>query len=414
MIAIRADNIYKEYRTYRKPRHWLEEKLSFGKISRARVVRALDDVTISVSHGDTYGIIGPNGSGKTTLLKIITGLAQPTRGVIELDGKVAAFLELGSGFHPEFTGRQNIRLNCAIMGVPHRKIEKLIDGIIEFSELGEAAEDPVRTYSSGMFMRLGFSVAAALDPEILVVDEVLSVGDEYFMGKCIDRLNELKRKDKTIVMVSHDLALVRRFCNRVGLLRKGKLIAEGTPDEVADKYLGQVYEEAARRLETKRTGSGIGQGSDVVRRGSGEIEITHVELFGPEGSPARVLKTGAPFSIEMQYSVKSPIKKAMFGFNIFRGDGVLLASTNHELGLSKIEHPQLEQGRAGIVVFKCDSMSLLTGDYSLGVSIFRGDEAIPVPIDELLGAIRFKVFSAEHRDKGTILMPGNWVFSNIS
>jgi len=409
MNAIEAKRLIKEYRTYRKPRHWLTEKLSLGAIKKARVIKALDDVSATVKRGESFGIIGPNGSGKTTFLKVITGLVKPTRGHVSVNGRPAAFLELGAGFHPDFTGRRNIYLNCALMGIGPREIRRKVDEIIEFGELGDAVDDPVRTYSSGMYMRLGFSVAAAMDPEILVVDEVLSVGDEYFMGKCIERLNRFKRDGKTIVMVSHDLGMVRQLCDNVALLDKGKVIREGDPQEVADAYLARVYEEAARRLH-KTGGETRRLDGEAIRRGTGEVEITRVELMDERANPARVLETGRPFSVRMDYLVRTPVEKALFGLNIFRNDGVLLVSTNHELGGKSIEHPPLTGGAAGTVVFKCDALSLLGGDYSLGVNVYRADRAIPMPADEILGAIRFKVFSTTYRDKGVVHLPGRWEF----
>lgn len=408
MPVIEATDLIKEYRAYRKPRHWLMEKISFGKVSHAHVIRALDGVSVFVEQGQSFGIIGPNGSGKSTLLKVITGLLRPTSGQVKTHGRVAAFLELGSGFHPDFTGRQNIRLNCAVMGVSPKETRRLTDEIAAFSELGEAVDDPVRTYSSGMFMRLGFSVAAHIDPEILVVDEVLSVGDEYFMGKCIDHLNEFKLKGRTIVMVSHDLGLVRRLCDRVILLRNGKMTDRGDPDSVADNYLRQVYEEAARKLQ-----SGIGaEKIEGVRRGSGEIEIVRAEIKSPDGSPLRMIETGQSVEIEMDYVVRRGVEKALFGFNIFRHDGVLLVSTNHELGPTPVNHPSLTPGSAGQVIFHCNAMPLLSGDYSLGFSIFRAGIGVPTPIDELLGAIKFKIVSVRHRDKGAWLLPGRWEFTS--
>ncbi len=409
MNAIEAHELVKEYRTYRKPRHWVTEKLSLGAVKKARVIRALDGISATVSRGASFGIIGPNGSGKTTFLKVITGLVKPTRGRVNVNGAAAAFLELGAGFHPDFTGRRNIYLNCAIMGIGSREIRRKVDEVIEFSELGDAVDDPVRTYSSGMYMRLGFSVAAAMDPQILVVDEVLSVGDEYFMGKCVERLNRFKRDGKTIVMVSHDLGMVRQLCDSVILLDNGRALREGNPSDVADAYLTRVYEEAARRLH--KTGGDTGKmEGEGVRRGSGEIEITRVELADENGNPVRVLDTWRPFTVRMDYRVKTPVNKALFGFNVFRSDGVLLASTNHELGKKSAEHPPLIEGASGSVTFKCDGASLLTGDYSLGVSIYSAEGAIPMPVDEILGAIRFKVFSTKYRDKGTVHLPGDWEF----
>lgn len=404
--AIFAKNIRKEFRLYRKPRDWLVKKLTFAKIDNSRRIVALDDISVTVEKGKTFGIIGPNGAGKTTLLKVLTGMMTPTKGEISINGKVAGFLELGLGFHPDFTGRQNIKLNCAILGLSRSETDKLTDEIIAFSELKEAIDDPVRTYSAGMYMRLGFSIATAIKPDILVVDEVLSVGDEYFMGKCLDYLNRFKAQGGTLVLVSHDLSLIRHLCDETALLVKGKIISQGAPDDVADAYLETVYETAVTGMKPFTSdGATIFEG---VRRGSGEIRITGFELIDDKGNQSNILETDRPFKLRMFCQVYQPIAKPLFGFNIFRHDGVLLVSTNHTLGEETKVNAKLEKGQSLTVTFNCEKLPLLKGKYSLGLSVFHGDMPMPMPVDEVLGAAKFEVVQGKRREKGALLLEGGW------
>lgn len=408
MPVIEAHELTKIYRVYRKPRDWLVERLTLGRVDRARKICALDKVSVTLDQGRTLGIIGPNGAGKSTLLKVLTGLVRPTSGRLKVSGQVMSFLELGSGFHPEFTGRQNVKLNCAILGLSPKEAAGRAEEIIAFSELGEAIDDPVRTWSAGMFMRLGFSVAAAFAPDVLVVDEVLSVGDEYFMGKCLERINRFKAEGRTIVMVSHDLSLIRYLCDEVVLLIKGKIVASGPSDDVADAYLDSVYETAITSMKSLTVDGAVPQSG--VRRGSGEMRILRSELQDENGNPTTALETGKPFKVRFEYRADQPIHKTLFGLNIFRSDGVLLVSTNHILGPGAAEAPPFESGESGEVTFECDNLPLLKGHYSLGVNIFHGDSPMPLPIDEVLGAVKFEVLQGRFRDKGTLVLPGRWSF----
>lgn len=407
-LAIKAEKVTKEFRLYRKPRDWLVKKITFGKVDNSRRITALDNISVEIEKGKTFGIIGPNGAGKTTLLKVLTGMMTPTRGEISINGKVTGFLELGLGFHPDFTGRQNIKLNCAILGLSRSQTEKLTEEIIAFSELKEAIDDPVRTYSAGMYMRLGFSIATAVKPDILVVDEVLSVGDEYFMGKCLDHLNKFKASGGTLVIVSHDLALIRHLCDETVLLVKGKIIAQGKPDNVADAYLGTVYETAVSGMKPFTTGEDIA--FDGVRRGSGEIRITGFELIDDKGNKSKILETDKSFKLKIFCEVVEPVKKPLFGFNIFRHDGILLVSTNHTLGKTAQEEIKLEAGQRLTVTFHCEKLPLLKGRYSLGLSVFHGDMPMPMPIDEILGAMKFEVSQGRRQEKGTLFLEGSWQF----
>jgi len=330
---------------------------------------------------------------------------------LKVSGRVMSFLELGSGFHPEFTGRQNVKLNCAILGLAPKDAAQRTEEIVAFSELGEAIDDPVRTYSSGMFMRLGFSVAAAFAPDVLVVDEVLSVGDEYFMGKCLDHINRFKAEGRTIVMVSHDLSLIRHLCDEVVLLTNGKIAGYGPPDEVADAYLDTVYRTAVTTMKPFTTEGAAPEAG--VRRGSGEMRILRFELMDENGKPTTTLATGRPFSVHIAYRAGQPIPSAMIGINIFRADGVLLVSTNHLLGAGAAVAPDLEAGQSAEALFECDNLPLLKGHYSLGVNIFHGDRPMPMPIDEILGAVKFEVLQGRLRDKGTFLLPGKWAFKKV-
>lgn len=406
--AIKAKEITKEFRLYRKPRDWLIKKITFGKVDNSRRIIALDNISVEIEKGKTFGIIGPNGAGKTTLLKVLTGMMTPTRGKISINGKVASFLELGLGFHPDFTGRQNIKLNCAILGLSRSQTEKLTEEIIAFSELKEAIDDPLRTYSAGMYMRLGFSIATAVKPDILVVDEVLSVGDEYFMGKCLDYLNKFKTSGGTLVIVSHDLALIRHLCDETVLLVNGKIAAQGEPDNVADAYLETVYETAVIGMKPFTAGEDIA--FDGVRRGSGEIRITGFELIDDKGNKSKILETNKSFKLKIFCEVIERVKKPLFGFNIFRHDGILLVSTNHTLGENAPKEIKLEAGQRLTVTFHCEKLPLLKGIYSLGLSVFHGDMPMPMPIDEILGAVKFEVVQGRRQEKGTLFLEGYWQF----
>ena len=235
--AIKVKNLTKQFKINSDKPRTLKEKILFSNRNKVEKHTVLRDITLNIEKGETVALIGTNGSGKSTLLKLMTKIIYPTTGTITTYGKLTSLLELGAGFHPDFTGRENIYFNAAIFGLTKQEIERRIDEIIEFSELGEFIDNPVRTYSSGMYMRLAFSIAINVDAEILLIDEILAVGDQHFQDKCFSKLEELKKSDKTIVIVTHSLDQVKRLCTRAIWIKDGEVELDGDPNEVVDKYL---------------------------------------------------------------------------------------------------------------------------------------------------------------------------------
>ena len=236
-IAIKIKNLYKDFKLNSDKPRTLKEKLIWSKNNKVEKLTILKNINLEIKKGETVALIGTNGSGKSTLLKLMTRIIYPTKGTIETRGKLTSLLELGAGFHPDFTGRENIYFNAAIFGLTKQEIERRLDEIIEFSELGDFIDNPVRTYSSGMYMRLAFSIAINVDAEILLIDEILAVGDQHFQDKCFKKLTELKESDKTIVIVTHNLSQVEQLCNRAIWIKDGSIEMDSKPSEVVKKYI---------------------------------------------------------------------------------------------------------------------------------------------------------------------------------
>lgn len=235
--AIEVKNMTKSFKIYSDKPNTLKERLVFWNKNSKEIRTVLKDINLNINKGETVALIGTNGSGKSTLLKLMTKIIYPTKGIIKTDGKLTSLLELGAGFHPDFTGRENIYFNASIFGLTRKEIDKRMDDIIRFSELEEFIDNPVRTYSSGMYMRLAFSVAINVDAEILLIDEILAVGDQHFQDKCFDKLQQLSESDKTIVIVSHSLDAIKKLCNRAIWIYNGKVKMDGNPKDVIDEYL---------------------------------------------------------------------------------------------------------------------------------------------------------------------------------
>ena len=236
-IAIKIKNLYKDFKLNSDKPRTLKERLIWSKNNKVERLTILKDIDLEIKKGETVALIGTNGSGKSTLLKLMTRIIYPTKGTIKTNGKLTSLLELGAGFHPDFTGRENIYFHAAIFGLTKQEIERRLDEIIEFSELGDFIDNPVRTYSSGMYMRLAFSIAINVDAEILLIDEILAVGDQHFQDKCFKKLIELKESDKTIVIVTHNLGQVEQLCNRAIWIKDGRIEMDSKPDEVIKKYI---------------------------------------------------------------------------------------------------------------------------------------------------------------------------------
>ncbi len=296
---------------------------------------ALDDVSFIVEKGQTLGLIGENGSGKSTMLKIVAGITKPSSGRITTAGKVSALIELGAGFHPEITGRENVFINGIMLGLSKKEITAKFDEIVRFAELEDFIDAPVKTYSSGMYMRLGFSVAINVNPEILLIDEVLAVGDASFIPKCLDRIDDFRRRKKTILFVSHDLATVEKICDRVVWLKNGRVAAAGEPKRIVDAYLQDIAEKQEKAFEKKHDGAGPSEDYGDERRenrwGKREIEIRKVTLRNLQGQPKHVFSPDEGLVVEMAVAAPSPASDFVFGVGIFNSQGISCYGTNTQL-----------------------------------------------------------------------------------
>ena len=358
--AIRADHVSKTYLVRHERRRTLKEHLLRQYAPKTRV-DALHDVSFSVEPGETYGIVGANGSGKSTLLKLIAGTSRPTIGTVAVTGRVSALLELGAGFHPDFTGRENAYLNASILGLSRKETDRIIPSIIDFAELGDFFDGTVKTYSSGMYMRLAFAVAAHVDPDVLLIDEILAVGDEYFQRKCFAKLNEFRSRGKTICFVSHDLSAVAKLCRRAMLLDGGHVRAEGDIRRVLGAYAQLVEQHEEHALDSATTGD---------RWGSGEVTIDEVTLHG--GPEPHILRSGAPFEIRLGYRVNGSVPATIFGLTIYRDDGAGVYGTNTEI--DGVQVP-VATG-AATISFRGEHLDLLPGRYVLDVGVIGPNDHV--------------------------------------
>lgn len=392
MLAIRAEHLEKRYRL-RTGRAPTLKELVLRQIPPAEVVQALKDVTFSVERGQCFGVVGANGSGKSTLLKLIAGTAKPTTGTIDVQGRVSALLELGAGFHPDFTGRENAYLNGSLLGLSRKDTEAAMPKIESFAQLGRFFDAPIKTYSSGMAARLGFSVAVHVDPDVLLVDEVLAVGDEYFQHKCYAKIAEFRGAGKTIVLVSHDIGLIQRLCDRAIWLDQGRVAASGTVRDVATAYHLEVGE---RELRERALRGEVGG-----RSGSGEIEIVSAKVIDKGGAPKTLLEIGGPASFEIRYRNKSGLSDAVFGVYVYRDDGTGIYGTNTML--DDVTVPLRDEG---VVRFAMDSLALLPGAYDVDVAATdRSDRHY----DYHQKALNFRVVGTS-REAGFARLPHRWEF----
>ena len=392
MVAIRAEHLEKRYRL-RTGRAPTLKELVLRQIPSAEIVYALRDVSFGVDRGQCFGVVGANGSGKSTLLKLIAGTAKPTTGTIEVEGRVSALLELGAGFHPDFTGRENAYLNGSLLGLSRKQTEAAMPKIESFAQLGRFFDAPIKTYSSGMAARLGFAVAVHVDPDVLLVDEVLAVGDEYFQHKCYAKIAEFRGAGKTIVLVSHDIGLIQRLCDRAIWLDQGRVAASGTVRDVATAYHLEVGE---RELRERALRGEVGG-----RTGSGEVEIVSAKVIDKAGASKTLLEIGDPASFEIRYRNKSGVNDAVFGVYVYRDDGTGIYGTNTML--DEVAVPLREEG---VVRFAMDSLALLPGAYDVDVAATdRSDRHY----DYHQKALNFRVVGSS-REVGIARLPHRWEF----
>jgi ABC-type polysaccharide/polyol phosphate transport system ATPase subunit len=341
--VVLAQRISKVYPLYKRPSDRLLEVFALGKRRRHTEFWALRDVSFRAERGEILALVGPNGSGKSTLLQIVSGLLQPTAGRILTDGRVAALLELGAGFNPEFTGRENVYLNGEIMGLTRREVDKAFASISAFAEIGEFIDRPVKEYSSGMYVRLAFATAIHVEPEILIVDEALAVGDAIFANRCIQKFEELKRKQVTILFVSHDLGLVKRLAHRAILLLNGQIAAEGAPSDVVNRYVGFVHEREQAKPDAEEENAVERNAS--FRHGDGASRITDVRILDPQGETLNAILSGCPVTVRVRAEFKQTVEEPVVGILVRNRLGIDVYGTN-----TRIENRSFGTFHAGEVL----------------------------------------------------------------
>ena len=399
-IAIQFESVSKIFKAQRnRPRSFQEVVTSLGhrRPVQEETFWVLRDVSFSVSAGETVGLIGENGAGKSTALKLMARTVLPTSGTVTLNGKVSALLELGAGFHPDLSGRENIYLSGSLMGLTRTYLRARFDEIVAFSELEPFIDMPVKHYSSGMYMRLAFSVSAHVDPDILLVDEVLAVGDQAFQAKCLRRISQLQERGATILIVSHELGTIDRLCQRVIWLDEGRVCGDGQPDEVIPQYVGRrgggkdgwlISESAA--------------GKPAQRWGSGQIRIERFELLNKEEHPSLAFTTGERMTIRLWYYAETRIRNPAFGIAIYSDNGITITSPNC------VEDGQcsIVEGH-GYVDYIFEALPLLNGTYDLTVAVY--DRYITSPYDHWHKVGRFIVQDKFLRQRdGLVSLPGRW------
>ena len=427
--AIELANVTKIYRRYggrqfSTLKSALLQRSILRDLNPAETFPALTDVSFAVPQGSTFGVVGRNGSGKSTTLKLVAGITKPTSGTVAVRGRISALIELGAGFHPEISGRENVFINGIMLGLSKREIQKRFDEIVEFAELREFIDAPVKTYSSGMYMRLGFSVAVHVDPEILLVDEVLAVGDEGFTHKCLDKFGEFKRRGKTILLVTHSLGLVERFCDEAVWLDAGRNRAQGDPKRVTGAYVTDVERQEEQFLaasdaktqhdagaDTGLTGPQPHDAGDAAadmskaaegRWGSGGVEITRVQLLNDQGLATHVYHSGEPMTLQLDVRAPRPVDDFVFGVGIFNAEGVSVYGTNTDIE----EHEADTLSGDAVVRLDIASLDLVEGTYKLDVAVHRLDGA-PYDYHRLLYTFRVK---SRVKDVGIYRPRHSWRF----
>lgn len=358
---------------------------------------ALRDVSFEIKKGETVAIVGPNGSGKSTLLKLLAQITEPTEGEIYIDGRMTALIELGAGFHPELSGRENIYLNGAILGVGRREMEAKFDEVVEFAGLGDFLDTPVKHFSTGMAVRLGFALAVSVDPEILLVDEVLAVGDAAFRKRCLDKIDSFISTGKTIVIVTHNLQEVQKIARRALLICQGKIQADGAPEFVMGRYASLLQEQNAPRV-------GLAAGGKENPRVTPPIEIIKVRVCGLDEREQSSFKTHDELQVWITYVAHVPMVNPIFRVQIYRSDGLFCHGMNtgrHRIDLGEVY-------REGTIILRYPDLGLLQGDYSIHVAVLS-TEHDELPLHQAAGAHGIHVDSQRIEGGGILSMPSQWI-----
>lgn len=438
--AIEVENVSKSFKVYYDRGNTLKDVLVTRGRNKAETREILKGISFNVKQGEAIGLIGKNGCGKSTTLKLLTRIIYPDSGRIRLNGRVSSLLELGAGFHPDMSGRENIYLNAAIFGLTHREIDNKVNEIIKFSELEDFIENPVRTYSSGMYMRLAFAVAINVEADILLIDEILAVGDVSFQTKCFEKLKEIKAKGTTIIIVSHSLGQIEQICDRTIWLEDGLIKKEGIPKFIHEEYLAsmedrrldQIVRDKQREREEKTHSDKydsreeqenignqtIGENKkcddkaqhanwsmDAVRSGNRDVEFIDVELRNKDGKETMVFTTGDELVVHMEYQANKEGMKGNFGVGINRDDGVYCYGTNTLIELDKM----IPTDGKGTVEMVIPELTLLPAKYILDVAIHTKDE---IPIDKIHHILEFQVKAAK-KDFGVARLENKWFVDGV-
>lgn len=374
--AIEVHNLEKSFKVYYDKGNTFKEKVLFTKRNRYEIRRVLRGISFEVKKGEAIGLIGHNGCGKSTTLKLLTRIIYPDSGSIEMAGRVASLIELGAGFHPDMSGRENIYINAAIFGLTKKEIDARLVDIIAFSELEEFIDNPVRTYSSGMYMRLAFAVAINVDADILLVDEILAVGDAAFQAKCFNKMREIKGNGTTIVIVSHALNQIEQICDRSIWIHEGIIKAEGFPRDVDPQYMLYMSSKvpgnekpAETEKKTDEAGGGYMRANDKNRWGSGEVIMTSVTCYNDKSEDIRSFASNESCTIEIKYKAVNKVEDAVIGLAVFRDDHTHIYGTNTLIDTSE---PVLLEG-SGKILLKIKSLSLNEGRYIIDFNLHKPD-----------------------------------------
>ncbi|MDD6481307.1 MAG: ABC transporter ATP-binding protein [Lachnospiraceae bacterium] len=418
--AIEVKNITKSFKIYLDKGHTLKEKTLFSRRRKYEKREVLKGISFEVKKGEAIGLIGHNGCGKSTTLKLLTKIMYPDSGTIEMRGRVSSLLELGAGFHPDLSGRENIYINASIFGLTKMEIDERVEDIIAFSELEEFIDNPVRTYSSGMYMRLAFAVAINVDADILLIDEILAVGDTGFQTKCFNYLKRIKAKGTTIVIVSHSMGQIEQICDRSIWIHEGRIKAKGIPKEVDMQYLDYmgeqrqaIAEKEEKRKKQEKLKKAVAEKNqkenvsektvapeEKKRWGNGKAQITSVKMVKNGEKESVSFQTGDDITIQLAYSVNETVEDAVFGIGIFRMDGLQCYGTNTRIDMLD----KFNLNKDGVAEIKLADVQLLPGEYLLDVAI---ESDMGIPVDYFREAYRFEMFSAVS-DVGVARVPHEW------
>jgi ABC-2 type transport system ATP-binding protein len=394
--AIIVDSVSKNFRLYHERNRYIKAAILRGRRARYEEFWALEDVSFEVEHGSTLGLIGSNGSGKSTMLKCLTGIYRPDKGRITVNGNIAALLELGSGFHPELSGRENIYLNAAILGLSKKDAQRQFDSIVEFAGLERFIDTAVKNYSSGMQIRLGFSIAAHVEPEILLIDEVLTVGDQTFQRKSSEKIEQFRREGRTIVVVSHSLVSVQQLCKEVIWLEKGHMMMRGPAAEVISAYTGESYSQH------------VAMDADFRERwGTEEVRIDRIDLINDSGEKIERVETNGAMIISTQLTAQTSVRAPVVKVSISKLDGdIVWSSTSRksDLGLGNLNNPV-------VVNIAIPKLPLLEGTYYISVACT--DTTGTTDFDHCQNWVRFDVHQSDLFEEGLVAVPSTWTLNHL-